>query len=80
MPVAVPRKKYPEMDWRAANKVVAWKVFKHHMKVIFMAHQMPVERLYSLIPVVAGDKAFNYWNTLEDMCHGCGQLYSSAAG
>ena len=40
MPV-VPREKYPEMDWRAADKVDTWKLFKCRMKVIFMADQVP---------------------------------------
>ena len=25
---SVPRQKYPEMNWRAADKVAAWKLFK----------------------------------------------------
>ena len=63
---AVPREKYPEMDWRAANKVATWKLFKHCMKVIFMADQVPKERQYALILVAGGDKAYNRWDTLED--------------
>ena len=66
MPVAVPREKYPEMDWRVADKVAAWKVFKHCMKVIFMAEQVPAERQYALILVAGGDEAFNCWNTIEE--------------
>ena len=66
MPVAVPREKYPEMDWRTANKVATWKVFKCHMKVIFMANQVPAERQFALILVSGGDEAFNHWNTLEE--------------
>ena len=66
MPGAVPREKYPDMDWRAADKVAAWKVFKCCMKIIFMADQVPEERQYALILVAGGDKAFNHWNTLED--------------
>ena len=63
----VPREKYPEMDWRAANKVTAWKLFKRQMKVIFVADQVPEERQYALILVAGGDKAYNHWDTLEDM-------------
>ena len=37
----VSRKKYPEMEWEAADKVTTWKVFKHSMKVIFVADQVP---------------------------------------
>ena len=29
---SVPREKYPEMNWRAADKVAAWKVFKRRME------------------------------------------------
>ena len=65
MPAAVPREKYPEMDWRAADKVATWKVFKHYMKVIFVADQVPAERQYALILVAGGDEAFNCWNTVE---------------
>ena len=62
----VPREKYPEMDWRAADKVAAWKLFKRCMKVIFMADQVPEERQYALILVAGGDKAYNCHDTLED--------------
>ena len=64
---SVPREKYLEMDWRAADKVAAWKLFKQCMKVIFMADQVPEERQYALILVAGGDKAYNHWDTLEDM-------------
>ena len=30
--LSVPREKYPEMNWRAADKVAAWKTFKRRMK------------------------------------------------
>ena len=63
---SVPREKYPEMDWRAADKVAAWKLFKLQMKVIFMADQVPEERQYALILVAGGDEAYNCWDTLED--------------
>ena len=62
----VPREKYPEMNWRAADKVAAWKVFKQRMEVIFMADQIPEERQWALILVAGGDKAYNHWDTLED--------------
>ena len=64
---SVPREKYLEMDWRAADKVAAWKLFKWRMKVIFMADQVPEERQYALILVPGGDEAYNCWDTLEDM-------------
>ena len=63
----VPREKYLEMDWRAADKVATWKLFKWHMKVIFVADQVPEERQYALILVAGGDKAYSCWKTLEDM-------------
>ena len=62
---SVPREKYPEMNWRAADKVATWKVFKRRMEVIFMADQIPEERQWALILVAGGDKAYNCWDTLE---------------
>ena len=62
---SVPREKYPEMDWRAADKVATWKLFKRQMKVI-VADQVPEERQYALILVAGGDEAYNHWNTLEE--------------
>ena len=64
--LSVPREKYPEMNWRAADKVAAWKVFKRRMEVIFMADQIPEERQWALILVAGGDEAYNHWDTLED--------------
>ena len=63
---SVPREKYPEMNWRAADKVAAWKLFKRRMNVIFMADQIPEERQWTLILVAGGDKAYNCWDTLEE--------------
>ena len=60
---SVPREKYPEMNWRAADKVAAWKVFKWQMEVIFMADQIPEERQWALILVAGGDEAYNRWDT-----------------
>ena len=54
------------MNWRAADKVAAWKVFKRQMEVIFVADQIPEERQWALILVAGGDKAYNRWDTLED--------------
>ena len=64
--LSVPREKYPEMNWRAADKVAAWKVFKRCMEVIFVADQIPEERQWALILVAGSDEAYNCWNTLED--------------
>ena len=63
---SVPREKYPEMNWRAADKVAAWKLFKQRMQVIFVADQIPEERQWALILVAGGDEAYNHWDTLED--------------
>ena len=63
---SVPREKYLEMNWRAADKVAAWKVFKRRMEVIFVADQIPEERQWALILVAGGDEAYNRWDTLED--------------
>ena len=62
----IPREKYPEMNWRAADKVAAWKIFKQRMEVIFVADQIPEERQWALILVAGGDEAYNRWDTLED--------------
>ena len=62
----VPREKYPEMNWRAADKVAAWKLFKQRMQVIFVADQVPEERQWALILVAGGDEAYNHWDTLEE--------------
>ena len=62
----VPREKYPEMNWRAADKVAAWKLFKRRMNVIFVADQIPEERQWALILVAGGDEAYNCWDTLEE--------------
>ena len=64
--LSVPREKYPEMNWRAADKVAAWKLFKRQMKVIFVADQIPEERQWALILVAGGDEAYNHWDTLEE--------------
>ena len=66
MPGAVPWEKYPEMDWRAADKVAAWRQFKRWMNVIFVADQVAKDRQYALILVAGGDEAYNHWDTLED--------------
>ena len=63
---SIPREKYPEMNWRAADKVATWKIFKRRMEVIFVADQIPEERQWALILVAGGDEAYNCWDTLED--------------
>ena len=63
---AVPREKYLDMDWRAADKVATWKLFKRQMKIIFVADQVPEERQYALILVAGRDEVYNCWDTLEE--------------
>ena len=63
---SVPREKYPEMNWRAADKVATWKLFKRRMNVIFVADQIPEERQWALILVAGSDEAYNRWDTLEE--------------
>ena len=67
----VPREKYLEMNWRAADKVAAWKLFKRRMNVIFVADQIPEERQWPLILVAGGDEAYNCWDTLEETVKDC---------
>ena len=64
--MSIPREKYLEINWRAADKVAAWKQFKQHMNVIFVADQVPEERQWALILVAGGDEAYYHWDTLED--------------
>ena len=54
------------MNWRVADKVAAWKVFRRRMEVIFVADQIPEERQWALILVAGGDEAYNRWDTLEE--------------
>ena len=68
---SIPREKYPEMNWKAADKIAAWKIFKRRMEVIFMADQIPEERQWVLILVAGGDEAYNCWDTLEDTVADC---------
>ena len=69
--LTVPREKYPEMNWRSADKVAAWRAFKRRMNVIFVADQVPEERQWALILVAGGDEAYNCWDTLEERDEDC---------
>ena len=62
----VPKEKYPEMEWRAPDKVTAWKQFRRRMEVIFVADQVAADRQWALILVAGGDEAYNRWDTLEE--------------
>ena len=77
---SVPREKYPEMNWRAADKVAAWKVFRRRMEVIFVADQIPEERQWALILVAGGDEAYNRWDTLEDTVQDRKKVEAGMAG
>ena len=68
---SVPIEKYLEMNWRAADKVAAWKLFKWQMNVIFVADQIPEKRQWALILVAGGDEAYNRWDTLEETVQDC---------
>ena len=59
------------MNWRAADKVAEWKLFKRRMNVIFVADQIPEERQWALILVAGGDEAYNRWDTLEETIQDC---------
>ena len=62
----VPREKHPEMEWRAPDKVAAWRQFRRRMEVIFVADQVAVDRQWALILVAGGNEAYNHWDTLEE--------------
>ena len=64
--MALPREKYPDMEWRAADKVAAWRQFRRRMEVIFVADQVARDRQWDLILVAGGDEAYNCWDTLEE--------------
>ena len=66
-----PKGEVSGMNWRAADKVAAWKLFKRRMQVIFVADQIPEERQWALILVAGGDKAYNHWDTLEETVQDC---------
>ena len=62
----VPREKYPEMEWRAPDKVTAWRQFRRRMEVVFVADQVAEDRQWALILVAGGNEAYNHWDTLEE--------------
>ena len=61
----VPVDRYPDMDWRAVDKVAAWKVFKKKMTIIFIADGTPLQQQYAKVLVAGGDEAFNRWQIIE---------------
>ena len=60
-----PVERYPEMDWRAVDKVAAWRIFKKKMTIIFIAYSIPLEQQYAKVLVTGGDEAFNRWQIIE---------------
>ena len=61
----VPADRYPDMDWRAVDKVATWRIFKKKMTIIFIAEGTPVEQQYAKVLIAGGDEAFNRWQILE---------------
>ena len=61
----VPVDRYPDMDWRAVDKVAAWRIFKKEMTIIFIAEGTLIEQHYAKVLVVGGDEAFNQWQILD---------------
>ena len=62
-----PPERYPEMDWRAVDKVAEWRVFKKKMTIIFIADGIPFEQQYAKVLVAGGNEAFNRWQTIEPL-------------
>ena len=55
------------MDWRAVDKVAAWRVFKKKMTIIFIADGIPMEQQYAKVLVAGGNEAFNRWDAIEPL-------------
>ena len=62
-----PIDRYPEMDWRAVDKVAAWRVFRRKMTIIFIADGIPMEQRYAKVLVAGGNEAFNRWDVIEPL-------------
>ena len=62
-----PTKKYPEMDWRAMDKVAEWKIFRKKMTIIFIADGIPTEQQYAKVLVAGGNEAFNQWQVIKQL-------------
>ena len=65
-----PTERYPEMDWRAMDKVATWRVFKRKMTIIFIADGIPTEQQYAKVLVAGGNEAFNQWDVIEPLMTG----------
>ena len=57
--------RYPEMDWRAVDKVAAWRLFKKKMTIYFIADGTPKEQQYAKVLVSGCDEAMNQWQIIE---------------
>ena len=62
-----PIERYPKMDWRAVDKVAAWRVFRRKMTIIFIADGIPTEQRYAKVLVAGGNEAFNRWDVIEPL-------------
>ena len=68
-----PPDRYPEMDWRAVDKVATWHVFKKKMTIIFIADGIPTEQQYAKVLVAGGNEAFNQWEVIEPLMEADGK-------
>ena len=55
------------MDWRAVDKVAAWRIFRKRMTIIFIADAIPTEQQYAKVLVAGGDEAFIHWQVVEPL-------------
>ena len=62
-----PLKRYPEMDWRAVDKVATWWVFRKKMIIIFIADGIPIEQQYAKVLVAGGEEVFNHWQVIKPL-------------
>ena len=62
-----PVERYPEMDWRAVDKVAEWRIFRKKMTIIFIADGVPMEQQYAKVLVAGGNEAFLRWQTIEPL-------------
>ena len=62
-----PVERYPEMDWRAVDKVAEWRIFRKKMTIIFIADGVLMEQRYAKVLVAGGNEAFLRWQTIEPL-------------
>ena len=68
-----PVERYPEMDWRAVDKVAEWRLFRKKMTIIFIADGIPLGQQYAKVLVAGGNEAFNQWQTIEPLMEADGK-------